>query len=122
MSSNYPQWIRGFPVEEGDKYAYMTAEEDGGSIICGVSKFHEKEMSFYLDPQTIHSGLTNASEDISARTNLKNTHFKIKGHWIDSKKYGRYLKAKWTAFLSNGGVREYFPSLNFEDAMNASAQ
>jgi hypothetical protein len=118
MTSNYPLWIRGLPVGDSDKYAYMMAEEEGGSVVGCVSKFHEKEMSFYLDPETIHKGLTNASGEVSARTNLKNIRYHMKGHWKDSRERGRYLKASWTALLSNGGEREYFSTENFEDAMN----
>ena len=97
MTSNYPLWIKGLPIDEAEKYAYINAEEDGGAVICGVSEFHEKSMSFYLDPETIHRGLTNASDEISARTNLKNTHYKMKGHWKDSRERGRFLKASWTS-------------------------
>ena len=128
MTSNYPLWIRGLPVDEDEKYAYMTADEEGGSVVCCVSKFHDfytehtKEASFYLDPETIHSGMTNASEEISARTNLKNIHYKLKGRWKESKKRGRYIKAGWTAQLSNGGEREYFSSDDFERAMNIKGE
>jgi RHS repeat-associated protein len=118
MTSNYPLWIRGCPLAEGDEYAYATAEEDGGSVVCCVSKFHRKEMEYYLDPDTIHSGLTNASGEISAQTNLKNTHFKLHGHWKDSKEYGEILRTSWKSFLSDGGEREYFSSENYEDPMN----
>jgi len=122
MTSNYPLWIRGLPLDEEEKYAYMTAEEDGGSVVCCVSKFHEKEMSFSLDPETIHRGLTNASEEMSARTNLKNICYKMKAHWKDSDTRGQYLKAIWTSQLSNGGEREYYSSENFEDAMNIKGE
>ena len=97
MTSNYPLWIKGCPVAETDEYAYAVAEEDGGSVVCCVSKLHDKNMSFYLDPETIHKGLTNAAGEISAQTNLKNTHFRMKGHWKDSRHVGRYLKASWTS-------------------------
>ena len=122
MTSNYPLWIKGQPLEEAEKHAYMTAEEEGGSVVCCVSKFHEKSMSFYLDPETIHRGLTNASEEIGAQTNLKNINYRMKCHWRESKKRGRYLEAYWTALLSNGGEREYFSTKNFEEAMNIKGE
>ena len=122
MTCNYPLWIRGCPLDEDDDYAYATAEEDGGSVVCCVSKFHEKNMEFYLDPDTIHSGLTNASGDISAQTNLKNVRLKLNCHWKDSKKYGRHLKGSWTAYLSDGGEREYFSTEQFEDGMNIKGE
>jgi RHS repeat-associated protein len=122
MTSNYPLWIRGCPLAEGDEYAYATAEEDGGSVVCCVSKFHRKEMEYYLDPDTIHSGLTNASGEISAQTNLKNTHFKLHGHWRDSKEFGEILRTSWKSFLSDGGERVYFSSENYEDAMNIQGE
>ena len=122
MTSNYPLWIRGGLYDPDSKYVYAMAEEDGGSVVRCVSKTHEKDMSFYLDPETIHRGLTNASSEISAQTNLKNTHLRVRGHWKDSHQYGRILVAQWKAFLSDGGGREYFPSKDFEAAMNIKSE
>ena len=117
MTSNYPLWIKGGPVSRENEYAYAIAEEEGGSVVCCVSEFHEKYMSFYLDPETIHKGLTNASGEICAQTNLKNTHFRMKGRWSEPGECA-CLKSSWTSQLSNGGEREYFSNKDFEHTTN----
>lgn len=94
----------------------MLVEASGGSIIrclgkAGINTTNE----YYLDPEVIHSGLTNCgSSEISGRTNLKN-------YSIEEKvKHNAY--ADWTCYLPDGTIKEYRRSYKKEDAMNATQE
>lgn len=117
MSLNYSFWLRGHLHSEKKhdthgKYSQVFAEAPGGSILIGLQKFNSDGMTFFLDPDVIHEGLTNiGSGRISARTNLKNISFKTKyrhdGQW------------DWTAYLPDGSVKKYHRTNNhFAESMN----
>jgi RHS repeat-associated protein len=116
MSSNYPLGIQGGELDDEGHYAYMIAEEDGGSIVSCAARVHHDEMTFYLEPATIHEGLTNAGgNEIGARTNLKNLHYKLK---MKGGYHGQREVGSWTAYLPNGGEREYHTAPEFDVAVN----
>jgi RHS repeat-associated protein len=133
MTSNYAQIIKGMPVSDRaaeimdkkasksndkDAFVYAVADEDGGSLISCSAKPELKEMDFYLDPDTIHKGLTNTGTgEISARTNLKNTKMHTKGHWRYNNDVGRYLEVEWDMTTCDGTERNYFKTVNFEEGM-----
>ena len=101
-----------------DTYAYALAELDGGTVVRCAAKFHEekKNLNFYIDPETIHKGFTNAGNgEISARTNLKNISFHTKGT-LDYK-HGPVYKATWSVDLADGGTRIYQTAWDFFDEM-----
>lgn len=118
MSLNYSFWMQGSDDsgkshDVHDKYEALVTEAPGGSIIrcLGKSKPDGTTTHYYLDPDVIHSGLTNCgSGKLSARTNLKNTLLRAR----------RYSNGtiKWTCRLANGTEREYHKSDDFEENKN----
>lgn len=117
MGLNYSFWIQGqvFSHKDHDthnKYSEVHVEAPGGSILIGLSKFDDKGMTYYLDPDIIYKGLANtASGKICARTNLKNLSIKTKNRGP-----GRY---DWTVHLPDGTTKEYFRTYDhFENSMN----
>ena len=103
MTTNYPHWLHILPHKDNAEYIEMIAEEDAGSIVKYIAKPRKRKMGFYLHPEVIHKGLTNAgSSEISGRTNLKNNRYTLENDF-----HHDTITGTWTASLANGNRRKY---------------
>jgi RHS repeat-associated protein len=118
-NSNTPLALKKDHRHNRDKYAYALAAFEGGCVVRCAAEFEEdkRDFHFYIDPETIHKGLTNAGGgEISARTNMKNISFHTKGKRKD--KEGFVYKLAWRVDLADGSRRIYDKNKDFFNVMD----
>src|ERR1700722_1678621 len=108
LSTNFPTRIIHTGLKELGAPKHLSAESSQGSFLRYKSKAGSGEKcdrTYYLDPKIIHKGLTNTgSGELSGRTNLKNSWFRIEGVVNrDDEAYADTI----TAGLGDGTFRKY---------------